>query len=204
MEQKLAAKPEVFQQLLPTDHDAACRRPAISQGYLEALAATKTTVLKAPPVKFTETGFLDADGHEHELDVMIAATGYGDSWRSELPTFVNGENMNESWESCTYPPTYMATCVAGMPNHFSISSAYAPVQGPWTLGTEYATKYIVNIIDKMQLERLVSIRPKQRAVDHFVKHANAMNERVAQSGPCSTWYKAADGRPCIWPGGRSQ
>ena len=203
MKDKLADKPDVFDLLLPTDFEVGCRRPSFSHGYLEALADPKTIVLMAPPQCFTQNGILDADGKEHELDIVIAATGYDQSHLPRFPTAVNGKDIVKVRESLIHPPCYMSVCWKDMPNYFNISSAYAPVQGPWYQGSEALVKYIVKIINKMQVERIVSFTPKLKAIEHWIRHANAFNERIAQSGPCSTWFKAKDGRPLLWPGGRS-
>lgn len=203
MYNKLKSKPDVFDRIIPTDFDVGCRRPSFSHGYLEALANPKTTVLMDAPRGFSKDGLIDADGGEHELDIIIAATGYDQSHLPRFPTIVNGKDISADREKLLYPPRYMSVCVDGMPNYLNVSSAYAPVQASWYQGSEALVKYIVKVIDKMQTERIVSLTPKARAVEHWVRHANAFHERMAQAGPCAAWFKAKDGRPLTWPGGRS-
>ena len=186
MKDKLAGKPEVFDLLLPEDFDVGCRRPSFSHGFLEAIASPKTTVLTAPPKCFTEKGVLTADGVEHELDVVIAATGYDQSHLPRFPTIVNGQDMWRVLQESVHPPRYMSVCVDGMPNYFNLSSTHAPVQASWYQGSEALVKYVVKIIDKLQVERIVSLAPKPRAVKQWVSHANAFNERMTTAGPCST------------------
>ncbi|WPH01685.1 Hypothetical protein R9X50_00453700 [Acrodontium crateriforme] len=199
--------PDILEQLLPKDFDIGCRRQTFAYGYLEALNDPKTTVFKRIPQRFTETGILDADGVEHELDMIIAATGYDQSHMPRFPKLVNGRSATDIWGPTKSPPSYMAMCLKGLPNYFNPSSAFGPLpQGNYFQSSEGFTKYIVKVIEKMQIDHIVSMVPKDKAVDHFVQHANAYLKRTAVSGPCAAWYKGNDytSPPAIWPGARSQ
>lgn len=79
MKDKLSSKPEILESILPEDFDIGCRRQTFAYGYMEALTDPKTTVFTRSPQRFTANGILDADGNEHELDMVIAATGYDQS-----------------------------------------------------------------------------------------------------------------------------
>ena len=203
METRLASKPEVLKQILPEDFEPGCRRPALAHGYLEAITDPKTTVLSSPPQRVTKKGLLDADGTEYEVDAIIVATGYDQSHLPRYPKTVNGQDMRKKWEPLDCPPSYMAVALGGMPNYFNISSAFAPLHGTYFQASEAMVKYVVKVLNKMQVEHIRSLVPKDRAVDHFIRHANAFNERMVQSGPCAAWYKSKSGRPALWPGGRS-
>lgn len=94
-----------------------------------------------------------------------------------------------------------------MPNYFNPSSAFGPLpQGNFFQSAEAFCKYIVKAIEKMQLDRIMSITPKDKAVDHFVRHATAFLKRTAVMGPCVAWYKGneSDKPPALWPGARNQ
>lgn len=64
----------------------------------------------------------------------------------------------------------------------------------------HAAKYIVQCIERMQRERIRTLKVKDRAVEYFVRHANSFLQRVTQFGPCASWYKTEQGRPVTWPG----
>ena len=94
-----------------------------------------------------------------------------------------------------------------MPNYFNPSSAFGPLpQGNFYQSAEAFTKYIVKAIEKIQIDRILSITPKDRAVDLFVRHSLAYLKRTAVMGPCVAWYKGneSDKPPALWPGARSQ
>ena len=113
MKEKLADKPEVLDSILPEDFDIGCRRQTFAYGYMEALSDPKTTVFTQVPQRFTETGLLDADGNEHEIDMVIAATGYDQSHMPRYPKTVNGKSMNDEFAKMQSPPSYMALCLKG-------------------------------------------------------------------------------------------
>ena len=169
-------------------------------GYLEALADPKTTVFLEELKHFTPKGFRDSSGTEHEVDLIIAATGYDQESKPRYPKSVNGEDMGTKWANDQHPRSYMAVCLEGMPNYFNAGAAYSPAYRSWYQIAEASTQYMVKIIDKMQLEHMLSFRPTPKAVDHFMRHSNAFMQRMVQSGPCSSWYKSKDGRPRLWPG----
>ncbi|KAK0353916.1 hypothetical protein LTR91_008251 [Friedmanniomyces endolithicus] len=207
MREKLAHKPDLLETILPEGFDIGCRRQTFAYGYMEAISDPKTTVFSKPPQRLTEKGILDADGVEHELDMVIAATGYDQSHLPRFPKLVNGKSATDFWSNPMSPPSYMAMCLKGMPNYFNPSSAYGPLpQGNYYQSSEAFTKYIVKAISKMQIDRIVSITPKDKAVDHFVRHANAFLKRTTVTGPCVAWYKGNENTapPAIWPGARSQ
>ena len=208
MKNKLASKPQLLDAILPQDFGIGCRRQTFAHGYLEALTNPKTTVLLTPPQRFTEHGILDADGNEHKIDMAIAATGYDQSHMPRFPRTVNGESAAEKWVDLLSPPCYMALMLKGMPNYFNPASAFGPLpQGNFYQSSEVYSNYMVKAIEKMQTDRILSIKPKDVAVDHFVRHANAWMKRTALTGPCVAWYKGNDGTskpPSLWPGERSQ
>ncbi|KAF2169963.1 hypothetical protein M409DRAFT_64369 [Zasmidium cellare ATCC 36951] len=208
MKEKLASRPDLFDAIIPHDFVLGCRRQTFSYGYLEAISHPKTTVFLKPPQRFTEHGILDADGNEHPLDMVIAATGYDQSHMPRFPRSVNGEDIATKYKNLLSPPVYMACMQKGMPNYFNPASAFGPLpQGNFYQSSEAFTEYIVKVIDKMQLDHISSVKPKDVAVDHFVRHANAWMKRTAITGPCVAWFKGNDGKskpPSLWPGDRSQ
>ena len=94
-----------------------------------------------------------------------------------------------------------------MPNYFNPSSAFGPLpQGNFYQSAEAFCRYMVKAIEKIQIDRIMSITPKDKAVDHFVRHSNAFLKRTAVAGPCVAWYKGneSDKPPALWPGARNQ
>jgi cation diffusion facilitator CzcD-associated flavoprotein CzcO len=89
-------------------------------GYLEALVGPKTTAYTEQIRRITKTGFIDPDGVEHQVDVIICATGFDTTYNLKFPVYVNGLDMNEKWQSRDKVPSYL-------------SLGYAQVCFGWTL-----------------------------------------------------------------------
>ena len=97
MQSKLTKKPELMDKLIPQDFGVGCRRPTPGNGFLEALTLDKTTVLTEEIQQLTTTGFVDAAGNAHEVDVVICATGFDTSFRPAFPVIVDGRNMQDDF-----------------------------------------------------------------------------------------------------------
>jgi cation diffusion facilitator CzcD-associated flavoprotein CzcO len=77
-------------------------------GYLEALVGPKTTAYTEQIQRITKNGFIDPDGVEHHVDVIICATGFDTSYNLKYPVYVNGVDMNEKWRSRDKVPSYLS------------------------------------------------------------------------------------------------
>lgn len=70
--------PDTAEVLTPRDHPFATKRPPIDTGYFETYNRPNTTLVdvRADPIaRVTTTGLRLASGAEHELDVLVFATG---------------------------------------------------------------------------------------------------------------------------------
>lgn len=208
MKTKLKQKPELLDKIMPTHFFVGCRRPTPGNGYLEALAGEKTTAYTSQLQRITEKGFIDPDGVEHEVDVMICATGFDTSYKPRLPIYVGGKDMSEKWAEdnpAAPPPTYLSVALAEVPNYVVFAGAYCPAaHGSFFPLIQCYSDYTLQILDKIQSENIKSLRPKRKATDQFLRHADTFLKRTAWTGPCSSWFKGGrkDSKPAIWPGSR--
>lgn len=46
----------------------------------------------------TKDGFVDQGGTEHDLDVLICATGFDTSWQPRFPLVAHGRDLREAWK----------------------------------------------------------------------------------------------------------
>lgn len=54
---------------------------------------------------------------------------------------------------------------------------------------EFMTRYHIQWIEKMQLERLKSFTPKRSVVDEYGEHADLWHKRTVWSEPCRSWVR---------------
>ncbi|RAL00166.1 flavin-containing monooxygenase [Aspergillus ibericus CBS 121593] len=205
MSEKLATKPHVRDAIIPKDFNVACRRPTPGNGYLEALASDKTSVFTERIQAITPAGVIDsATGIEHEVDVIICATGFDTSFRPRFPLIgLNGTNLSDKWASV--PTSYLAIGVDEFPNYFNYSGPYAPAgHGSILSIITHLTHYFIQVVKRMRKEHIRRLSPKASAIRDFVEHAQTFLPRTCWSDPCSSWFKQGrtDGPVVIWPGSR--
>lgn len=205
MRSKLKTKPELVDKIVPTDFFVGCRRPTPGYGYLESLCGSKTTVFTESLRNVTERGFIDPEGNEQEVDVIICATGFDTSFKPRVPLLVNGVDMRQKWSREQHPPSYLSVGFAGVPNYFVSGGAYFPVaHGSFFPLIDSFCSYTLKLVEKIQTENIVSIRPNETKTKQFLQYANAFLKRTAWNGPCSSWFKGGtvDGQPALYPGSR--
>lgn len=121
MRRKLAPKPEIADVIIPKDFAVGCRRPTPGNGYLEALCEDNVEVVLDGIAEITPTGIKTVDGKEHQVDIIVCATGFDVSWRPAYPTIGRGNrSLSEEWK--TIPRTYLSVTVPHFPNYLSKST----------------------------------------------------------------------------------
>ena len=98
------------------------QRPTPGNGYLECIAQEeKCSVIFNPIREITESGIVTEDGKQHNIDVLICATGFDVSFRPQYPLCGrNGVDVREVWKDA--PETYLSVTAPQFPNYFSESS----------------------------------------------------------------------------------
>ena len=123
--------------------------------------------------------------------------------------------MNEKWRSRDRVPSYVSVGYAEVrlgrsqiPNStngtnrfqttLSMVERYCPsAHGSFFPIIQAYTDYEIQVITKMQVEKIRSLRPKSLPTEHFLRHANTFLKRTAWTGPCSSWFKGGkiEGNP---------
>lgn len=222
MRRKLAPRPDIAEAIIPKDFAVGCRRPTPGNGYLEALCEDNVEVVLDGIAEITPTGVKTVDGQEHQVDIIVCATGFDVSWKPAYPTIGRGNrSLSKEWE--TIPRTYLSVTVPHFPNYlseFPPNFAYQVQRvtgnevfngpfGPYAHGsflpiTETTSKHFIQMIEKMAYEHVTSFEPKLEAVEDFEEHRRTFIPRTAWSSPCRSWFKQGtiDGEVMMWPGSR--
>jgi cyclohexanone monooxygenase len=121
--------PEKARKLLPTQYYA--RRPLCDGGYYKQFNRDNVSVvsLKDTPIsKITPKGIETSDGTEHEVDVIIFATGFdavdGNYTRCQIKGR-DGKSLKEHW-SLRGATSYLGLSIPGFPNLFMITGPNGP------------------------------------------------------------------------------
>ncbi|GLA09727.1 hypothetical protein AnigIFM60653_000668 [Aspergillus niger] len=204
MRSKLARRPEIADHIVPKNFAVGCRRPTPGNGYLEALCSQNTEVVSESISEITPKGIRTADGVEHEVDVIVCATGFDVSWRPSYPTIGReARSLSEQWKDI--PRTYLSITVPNFPNYLIFNGPFGPYgHGSFLPITETLSRHFLQILEKMSSEGVTSFEPKEEAVADFFEHHRKFMPRTAWTSPCRSWFKqgTVDGEVMMWPGSR--
>lgn len=144
MTRKLSGDKELCEAIIPKDFGVGCRRPTVctpvipcklaangiqpGSGFLEALTQDNVKAFTRPMQKITPTGFVDDEGIQHDVDIIICATGYvavascglnncllfrsfDTSWVPRFPIVANGIDVRQHYKEST--DSYFGVAVPG-------------------------------------------------------------------------------------------
>ena len=119
--------PGVRDKLTPR-YSLGCKRPSFSNEYIRAFNRPNVLLETAGIEAITPSGVRTADGVEHQIDVLIHATGFKVFETGNMPPFemrgVGGIGLEEWWDANRLQ-AYEGVSVPGFPNWFSILGPYA-------------------------------------------------------------------------------
>ncbi|KIW84309.1 hypothetical protein Z517_03559 [Fonsecaea pedrosoi CBS 271.37] len=203
MKEKLRKRPWIFDSMCP-DYPPGCRRLTPGPGYLEALLEDNVDFLASGIERVTETGLYDDNGHFHQVDAIIYATGFDYSWNVDSTPIIgrNGVSVQEMWTP--RPEAYLSLCVPNFPNLFLyLGPNGGPGGGSFIAMLEVVVEYIIQCARKLQREHIASMEVKEQACRAFYDHVDKYFEKTIYTYKCRSWFKRNedDGRIIgLWPG----
>lgn len=178
---------DMAERLIPKDHGFGTRRVPLESGYFEAYNNENVHLvdLKQTPIKeVTPKGIVTADGKEHELDVIIYATGFdaitgafnairfeAKDGRPLIGTSDSKEGERAIWPDHR-PRTFLGLTVPHMPNMIMYLGPH-PHQpyGNATRTVEHAARVIVELLKYCRAHDYTYVEPTEEAVDEWTHHA---------------------------------
>ncbi|KAL9005083.1 MAG: hypothetical protein Q9188_002130 [Gyalolechia gomerana] len=193
--------PHLADRLIP-QFGVGARRLTPGPNYLEALCATNVEVAFGEIETITDAGIV-VDGREVELDVLICATGFDNSYKPQFPAIgLQGRNLQVEWAS--EARGYMSIAAAGFPNYLMFTGPNSPVANGSLLPTiECQADYMLKFCNRWQTENIATFHPKAEAVDEFCAHTDRFMKRTVWDQDNHSWFKkgSASGRNvALWPG----
>ncbi|KAH7128925.1 hypothetical protein EDB81DRAFT_871659 [Dactylonectria macrodidyma] len=180
---------EVLAKALIPSFPVGCRRLTPGVGYLESLTQPNVEVVCDTIVRITPKGLVTKSGRTFEVDAIVCATGFDVSFCPRFPIVGRAGNLQDVWTR-ELPEAYMSCAVPNLPNYFVFLGPSAPIgHGSVFTITELLAKYIVDIIQKCQTERIKAISPSLAAVRELTEHTQAFMPRTAWAGSCASWFK---------------
>lgn len=203
LEQQFADRPELLQHAIPNYPPGAKRMLRDNGVWAAALTDDKTTLETSPIHRLTPHGIVTENGTEHEVDVIVYATGFRPSdYLEDIEIYGReGQEIHDFWAGDAR--AYNGITVPGFPNFFMI---YGPNIGGVVAGSlhfmlERASAYSLTAIQHIIDHDLAALDVKSEALQRFVDWVDQENEQMAWGQPyVRSWYKNSKGRVSqIWP-----
>jgi cyclohexanone monooxygenase len=195
---------ETAELLIPRGYPFGVKRTPLDSGYYETfnLEHVHLVDVKSNPItRILPAGLQLADGTEHELDVIVYATGF-DAMTGPLNRIDirgrDGRRLRDKWSEG--PRTYLGLMSHGYPNLFFITGPQSPsVLSNMPVSIEQHVDFTSRIIGDLRDRGAATIEPTLEAEDSWVADNQKMADATLWSA-ADTWYMGANipGKPRVF------
>jgi cation diffusion facilitator CzcD-associated flavoprotein CzcO len=191
--------PTLRERLTP-QYRLGCKRVLISNDFYPAFERDNVTLVTEPIIGVEERGVRTSDGNLHELDVLVAATGFyvTDNPMAEKVHGVGGVALADAFRHGL--ANYKGTSFPGFPNFFMLGGpntalGHSSIIFMHESQLNYATRAI-----RTALKSDALIEPKQHVARRWTRDVQAKLPSTVWGTGCSSWYLNSEGHnTTIWP-----
>jgi len=162
--------PELREKLTPR-YGLGCKRPAVSNHYLQAFRRENVELVTDPIETVTAKGVRTAGGTEREVDALILATGFRMAFDPEVfrRTPVRGRDGFDLATSYRDERlrAYESISMPGLPNHFMIFGPYGWTGASWHVLVQTAATHIIRVIGEARQRDATSVEVSEEATDRY-------------------------------------
>ncbi len=171
--------PEVRGKLTPR-YAVGCKRPGFHNTYLSTFNRDNVELITEPIARVTESGVTTADGHTHDVDALILATGFV-MMDAEAATYTitgpDGRSLARFWED-NRMQAYEGVSIPGFPNLFTVFGPYGYVGSSYFALIEAQTRHIVRCLSRARRTGARRVEVSATANDRYF--AEMMRKRHRQ------------------------
>ena len=160
--------------LTPVGYPIAAKRPVLDTNYYETFNSDHVhlvDVRRTPITRITRNGICVGE-HEHELDVIIFATGFDavtGSFGSIDFRGRDGVRLADRWADG--PSAHLGMTIAGFPNLFTVNGPCNPaLLTNVPVSIEHDVEWITDCIAALEADGFTSIEPTEEAERAWVRH----------------------------------
>ena len=172
--------PTVREQLTP-HYAVGCKRPGFHNTYLATFNRDNVRLVTEPIDKITPSAVATTDGANHEVDVLVLATGFKVMDTDSLPTFAitgsGGTTLSRFWDEHRLQ-AYEGVSVPRFPNLFSVMGPYGYVGSSYFALIETQTHHIVRCLKQARRKGATRVEVTEEANDRYF--AEMMRKRHRQ------------------------
>jgi len=163
--------PGVRDKLTPR-YALGCKRPGFHNTYLSTYNRDNVHLETEAITEITATGIRTHDGTEHELDVLIFATGFRTFEEGNMPPYpvrgARGLDLESWWDQNRFQ-AYQGVSVPGFPNIFTILGPYGYNGSSYFNLIENQSKHILRCIGKARREGATKVEVRPEANERYFK-----------------------------------
>lgn len=160
----------VIRNKLTPRYAVGCKRPGFHNSYLATYNRENVSLVTEAIERITPSGVRTADGQEHEVDVLILATGFKVMDVDSVPTFpvtgAGGHALGEFWETQRLQ-AYEGVSIPGFPNFFTVMGPYGYVGSSYFALIEAQVHHIVRCLQRAERVGARRIEVSQEANDRY-------------------------------------
>jgi cation diffusion facilitator CzcD-associated flavoprotein CzcO len=195
--------PEVAELLVPTGYPFATKRLCLEIDYFESYNRDDVTLVdvKTHPIeRISPRGVVTSEG-EHEVDVLVLATGFDGMTGALLKVdFVgrDGVTLQEKWSAG--PRTFLGLSTSGFPNLFFITGPGSPsVISNVVVSIEQHVEWVTDFITHLNKNGLSRAEAVVEDEDAWVDEVNAAADATLYP-VANSWYLGANvpGKPRVF------
>ena len=203
IEEALGDRPDLLEAAIPP-YPPGAKRMLVDDGtWYRALKRDNVRIVTNPIKEVTTAGIATEDGAQHEVDVIVYATGFRANqflWPMQI-VGRGGLDLREHWGD--EPRAHLGITMPAFPNLFCI---YGPntnlvVNGSAMFFSECAVRYILGCLRLLLENDHATMECKRDVHDAYNKIIDEGNRQMAWGAhPVMSWYKNAAGRVTQnWP-----
>lgn len=177
-----------------------CKRMIFAGGFYERFDSGQAELVDTSIDRITERGIRTVDGREHDVDVIVLATGFhAHSYLHPIElTGLDGLRLSEVWDG--EPRGYRTVALPGFPNFFLLLGPHSPIGNQSLfMVTETQVDYVLQWIEHWRDGMFDSAAPTEAAAERFQDQLRRALPNTVWSSGCKSWYLGKDGLPALWP-----
>lgn len=180
----------ILRDKLTPRYSLGCKRPGFSNDYLPTFNRSNVELETAAIESVTPAGVRTVDGTEHDVDVLILATGFNVFDRGNMPPYPvrgrDGIELGRWWDDHRFQ-AYQGVSVPGFPNLFMILGPYAYNGASYFTLIENQSRHIVRCLRQARRAGATTVEITEEANRrYFDSMLSRRRNQVFFRGGCGT------------------
>ncbi|MVU77217.1 NAD(P)-binding protein [Nocardia sp. ET3-3] len=171
----------VLRDRLTPDYTLGCKRPSVSNRYLRTFTEDHVELVTEPIEKITRTGVVTGSGTEHEIDVLVCATGFKVMEAGATPPFpIRGraQELGEFWQANRFQ-AYQGVSIPDFPNLFMVTGPYGFAAASYIAMIECTTRHARRAITAARARAATAVEIRREPHERYWRkslrrHRNAL------------------------------